>query len=162
MKNVIRVLFWCVILVSCAIRIPKKHHDNVEPELQDMLNVIKVTTKRKLGTKTKYLGWFKEDTRESKKGKVIGTCSKFIDWENTTISTQIDIHKESWDAYSTTSKFILLAHEVHHCECGSDHIKKNLKDGCPSHFMGEFMPDKYCMKRHWLRYLKQVKKGCDE
>ena len=116
----------------------------IEPEIKPYYEQVRRDTQGKLGS-----GLGKVMFSKVQGEQTLATC-----YTNTGI---IKVSKIKWIMLSDYQRKSLLIHELLHCECNKNHIKGRLNDGCPAHILNPRMGNKYCTKKHYMLYLKQVK-----
>jgi len=69
----------------------------------------------------------------------------------------IKVDPKAFFSYSEKERTLIIAHELMHCECGIGHKEKLLKDLCPSSIMYPSTTFPSCTKKHWKRYVKELR-----
>lgn len=166
LKRVIRILLVTFIGIlavqSCSHHpyiVMTHRHKKSAPELKLMISDINRFTKGKLGDTDIRIGFVSDYKVKDDNGHamiIIGSCHavRFF-------TPEIDINKTAWKRMPYTERFLLVAHELGHCECKViGHVDGKLKDGCPTHYMNAVSASRYCLEKHSRVYLNQVKLGC--
>jgi hypothetical protein len=84
-----------------------------------------------------------------KGAEVIGMCTPLVISD---LTPEIRINKKYWDSATDAQQYLLLAHELGHCEFWLMHDNKMLDDGCPASLMNSYLPDAECADLHFLDY----------
>lgn len=77
----------------------------------------------------------------------IGICNYF--------TNTVTINRPFWNNAPYTSKIALIWHELGHCLLFKDHDDTPLLDGCPASIMNSYLPSRYCLEKHWERYVNE-------
>lgn len=167
LKRVVRILLLTFVGIiatqSCSHHpyiVLKHKHKKSAPELKLMISDINRFTKGKFGDTDIRIGFVDDYKVKGDDGHpmtIIGSCHavRFI-------TPEIDINRKAWRYMPYTERFLLVAHELGHCECKViGHVDGKLPDGCPTHYMNAISASNYCLGKHASIYLEQVKLGCD-
>lgn len=163
LRILLMTLIGIIATQSCArhpyVVFSHKHYESA-PELKRMIRDINVYTKGKLGDPRIRIGYTDGYRVKNDDGifeTVIGSCHSV--WG---IYPEIDINRKTYKKMTYTKKFLLVAHELGHCECKwFSHNNDLYKDGCPKHYMHESSAPNWCLEKYTQKYLAQVKQGCD-
>lgn len=74
---------------------------------------------------------------------------------------QIKIHPEHYYSSPELSAKAVVYHELTHCVCLRSHDNSKFKDGCPQSIMNESIPSNGCLNKHWVEYIKDLKRKCE-
>lgn len=70
---------------------------------------------------------------------------------------EVRVSKDKWDKMTERARLIVIAHEIGHCACGSDHIDGRDLGGCAVHFMDSHDSSESCNIYKWKDYVQQMK-----
>lgn len=159
-KRIIRIVVMSgvgtMLIVACANNTRwKSIHKTPTGEVADYVKFVNIASKGKLGKGKTTIGFLTSSELNRGDGKgntTVGRCYMHLN--------EIDINSLYWKFTSPNKKFILLAHELHHCECLSGHNEIKFEDGCPS-YMTTTMPSEKCINDNFEKYAAEIEKGCD-
>jgi hypothetical protein len=171
MKNVMKGLSRIILLtivgifgISSCTNLPyiraTHRHKKSEPELMEYIKLVNIYSRGRMGDMDVSIGFvpnygYTDDN--GLKRTILGSCHSVL-----LVSPEIDINKTTWKYMNWSDRFLLVAHELYHCECrGFKHINKVFSDGCPKHYMHKTSASTWCVDKYMKRYLKQIKKGCN-
>jgi len=84
-----------------------------------------------------------------KGSEVVGFCSPIT---LSDLKPEVRISRKYWESTSDAQQYLLLAHELGHCEFWLMHDNRMLSDGCPASLMNEYIPSAECAEAHFLDY----------
>lgn len=160
-KKIIRVVIMSLVgffvVVGCSkskVRIFKKH-GAPQGELKRIYDAVKVMSNGKLGNTGTTVGFQEHDEMNPDPDSellTIGSCYMGLN--------EISINKRMWGSMTIEKQFILMAHEMYHCDCKKNHNEKKLADGCPS-YLGAKIMNRKCLEDNMREYMNEIQKGCD-
>lgn len=83
---------------------------------------------------------------------LVGICNNYLH--------SISIQPSYWFRTSSLKRISIIYHELAHCVCKIDHIKGIQKDGCAKSLMAPQIMSTSCIKKHWKKYVAEIKEGC--
>lgn len=145
-----------LIILSCTgkfIRIRSTHNQTNE-ELMFYASFVEKASEGALSiTRGDSIGFVEHIFRD-----VIGSCN-FLPLS---LSWEIDIRQDFWRYIDTNQRILLVAHEIKHCQCFVlFHDDELLDDGCAKSFMTTNLQEAYCSRKHFTRYIEEMKRGCN-
>jgi hypothetical protein len=135
--KVLGVLFIFAILIN----IPPTFE--IDPKVKKYVDEVVILSRGNLRGKTPIMLTKLEDPK-------IATC-------HFTAIRYIKVDPKAFFSYSEKERTLIIAHELMHCECGIGHKEKLLKDLCPSSIMYPSTTFPSCTKKHWKRYVKELR-----
>lgn len=145
------------VILGCATEAIKLdyNHKKSTPELERYRGYVHELSDGKLGNKDFSIGFIE---MPDKQYNLLGRCTLVLKDFN----KEIDIVAIHWLFMDQKRRILLTAHEYKHCECNQYYHKNTkLKDGCPSSYFNEYLPDEDCVEAHWDMYLEEISKGCE-
>lgn len=136
-----RMVFYAIFAMVLAVGFCPKFH-GVDPELQPYFEEVAELSNGNLDGISR--AGFNDDSP-----KVLGRC-----WP---IWSEISINKKRWTNLDHRGRILLIAHEVAHCRCGTNHINRVDVWGCGEHFMHHQSSGRWCDEINWEKYLEQMR-----
>lgn len=167
MKSLTRILLLTIVgilIVGSCTSLPyiraTHRHNKSEPELMEFVKLVNLHSKGKMGDMGISIGFvpnYSLTDDEGIKRTILGSCHSVL-----LIFPEIDINEKTWYTMDWTDRFLLIAHELNHCECKNiGHKNELFSDSCPKHYMHKTSASLWCVKKYRNLYMKQVAKGCE-